>query len=304
MPRLDQSFEGNKYLLDQNSLMPLEKGYQATVRHFPDGQTEITTHRVRAFQRMASYYRNGAISTHLKIQEDSIKEGETPEEAIQRVLEEKEEKDRDNKNRAIRRARQKIRWIVKSAQFDHMITLTYRDNMQDVEQLKGDWKRFVRLVHAKYPEWSFIAIKELQERGALHLHIAVKGRQDIKYLRRCWYLALGSSPNVEGAETPGAINVRAPLKRWGGKGYNWRPDKLSGYLTKYLHKCFEISEHASKRYWTSKDVKIEEPQKIWLGATTFTDAIVETHDMIRAYGAEFVSMWASVGYDSIWISSC
>lgn len=76
----------------------------------------------------------------------------------------------------------------------------------------------------------FVAIRERPERGAFHLHVAVCGRQDIKYLRRCWYIALGASPDAEGDQTPGAVNVKGPSKRWGGQGYQWRADKLAGYL--------------------------------------------------------------------------
>ena len=75
----------------------------------------------------------------------------------------------------------KIRWI----------TLTYAENMTDVERLYRDfvnfWKRFKRIWgHAEY-----IAVIEPQERGAWHVHLIVIWDHIAPYvpndeLRRCW----------------------------------------------------------------------------------------------------------------------
>lgn len=270
-------------------LPPKGKDYQAVVRTFPNGMAEVSTKAVRSLDRMQfseSWQRFNPISMKPK---PELTESE------------KAQKAEDNRKRAIRRARQQVRWAVKAIGADHMLTLNYRENMQDLHRLKRDWQEFVRLVRLKYPDWLYVAIREYQERGALHLHVAVVGRQDIKYLRRCWYKTLGASMEAKGEDTPGQINVRAPMKRWGGNGYIWRPDKLAGYMTKYLHKMFEVHEKGSKHYWTAKNITVE-AKRIWLGATNFIEAIVETHDLIRGLGCPHISMWASEGYESIWIS--
>ncbi|HCA27958.1 MAG TPA: hypothetical protein DEP05_10055 [Betaproteobacteria bacterium] len=87
----------------------------------------------------------------------------------------------------------------------------------------------------------FVAVRELQERGAIHLHVAVSGRYDIHWLRRAWWLALGHRVQIyyddsgkkhlralikDGGEwvparsdqVMGNIHVKAPSRRWGGKG--------------------------------------------------------------------------------------
>lgn len=232
---------------------------------------------------------------------DRVQEGETLEAAIARVEAEIEEARQNNVNRAYRRSAQRVRWIVKTLSADHLLTFTYRENMQDRNRLKRDWQAFQRLVRARYPEWSFVCVVEPQDRGALHIHAAVPGRQDIKYLRRCWYKALGASPDASGADTPGQVNVRAPWKRWGGSGYKWNPDKLAGYLTKYLSKTFIESEKNSKRYWATKGIEVP-VQKFWIGAASFAEAIVETHDILRGLGVKHMTMWASEGYEAIWMS--
>lgn len=215
-----------------------------------------------------------------------------------------EEKHVLNMARSVRRARQKVRHTIKALEADHMLTLTYRDNMQDIDKLKADYKRFVRMMVARYPAWKYVAVKERQERGALHLHIAVKGRQPLNYIRKCWYIAIGGSSEDSGENTKGAINVRAPSRFSGrqGKSVKWKNSKLAGYLTKYLGKDISEVEHHSKRYWVSKKIEGVEVVKFWLSATNFKDAIVEAHNLVHGRGASDLSIWAADDWQNIWIS--
>jgi hypothetical protein len=216
-----------------------------------------------------------------------------------------EQKAAANLVRSVRRSRQKIRHTIKALEADHMLTLTYRENMQDVEKLKADFKRFARMMLARFPDWKYVCVRETQERGALHLHIAVKGRQPLNYIRKCWYMAIGGSVSDTGADTLGAINVRAPSRFSGrqGKSVKWKVEKLAGYLTKYLGKELEgASEHHAKRYWHSKTIVKPECKKFWLGATNFRDAIVEAHNLVYDRGADGLSIWAADDWKNIWIS--
>jgi hypothetical protein len=43
-----------------------------------------------------------------------------------------------NHNRAVRRAKQNIRWLCKTMQADRLFTLTYRENQTDREQVRAD----------------------------------------------------------------------------------------------------------------------------------------------------------------------
>lgn len=280
--------------------MPEGKDYMARLRQLSGGTEIVVTQTPKAKLIAASkrHYQPAPLKDDYRV---TVGQGETLEQTVMREMEAIEEKQRDNVSRATRRASQRLRWLVKALGADHLLTLTYRECVIDRERLKNDWQAFVRLVKAKYPEWSFVAVVEEQERGALHIHAAVVGRQDVKYLRRCWYKALGSSPEASGADTPGQIDVRAPSKRWGGKTYKWDSDKLAGYLTKYMRKAFADSEKNSKRYWATKGIDVP-VKKIWLGAASFAEAIVEAHDIMRELGIKKMSMWASEGYDAIWIS--
>jgi len=96
----------------------------------------------------------------------------------------------------------------------------------DRDRAAADWKEFVRLFRVRYPEWKYLAVLEKQERGALHLHVAVQGKQDIRWLLRCWLLAIGQAPEEVsawlvggvklGEKSLGAVNVEPPKKRWCG----------------------------------------------------------------------------------------
>lgn len=282
------------------AVVPPGREYMARLREMRGGTEIVVTKTPMEALISASrrHYQPAPLKDEYRV---VVGKDETLEQVVMRETEAIDEQRRDNVNRAARRAAQRLRWLVKAMGADHLLTLTYRECLTDRERLKREWQAFVRLVKARYPEWSFVAVVEEQERGALHIHAAVVGRQDVKYLRSCWYKALGASPEAAGADTPGQIDVRAPMKRWGGKGYKWNPDKLAGYLTKYMRKAFAESEKNSKRYWATKGVEVP-VKKIWIGAASFAEAIVQAHDIMRELGIKTMTMWASDGYDAIWMS--
>lgn len=249
-----------------------DANYRLTIRTFPS-MVEIVT-------RTINWQLENMRSENCGLRSPKRNEPDTPLSA-----EERARKDEENVNRSVRRARQSVRWLVQRMEADHMLTLTYRENMDSVQRLKKDFDHFRRLVTAKYPEWKYVAIKEYQERGSLHMHIAVKGRQDIKFLRNCWYKVLGCL-GATGSDTLGSVNVRAPSRRWGGRGYEWRQDKLASYLTKYLHKGFDLSEHSSKRYWASKGLPKPIVQRFWMASKDMLEMITDSFDMAMFSGMQ------------------
>lgn len=128
-----------------------------------------------------------------------------------------------NETRAVRRARSRLRHLILATRADHLLTLTYRENVTDFERATTDLSRFVRLVKARLPSWVYIAVAEEQKRGAWHWHLAVVGRQDVDLLRSLWRQVVGE----------GNIDVRPPK----GRG-NHRLLALVKYLGKYLAKAF------------------------------------------------------------------
>jgi len=129
----------------------------------------------------------------------------------------------ENEVRAIRRARSRLRHLILASRADHLLTLTYRENITEFERATADLSRFVRLVKARLPGWVYIAVAEEQKRGAWHWHLAVVGRQNVDLLRLLWRQVVGE----------GNIDVRPPK----GRG-NHRLLALVKYLGKYLAKAF------------------------------------------------------------------
>ena len=132
----------------------------------------------------------------------------------------------DNKDRAVRRARSTMRKKILAFGLDHMLTLTYRENITDFQTASNDLGRFLRLLKRHLHDFHYIAVPERQERGAWHWHLALKGRQDVALLRQVWRKVVGE----------GNIDVQKPKA-----GQNQRL-ALVKYLSKYLAKGFDLDE--------------------------------------------------------------
>jgi len=192
-------------------------------RNFGDGQVEVTATR---FDRYMG-------AQHLS--------------TLPRAKRGESENTEQNQMDAAKRAKKQVRLRCKAIRADRMITLTYRENMIDKDRLKKDFdalrRRLGRLV-----DFQYVAVAERQKRGAWHLHVAVRGRQNYRVLRAIWRSVVG--------QDNGNIDVRNPFREKGLR------HKLASYLCKYMTKDF--AEHAvnEKRYWTSRGIAVPEDQPI------------------------------------------
>jgi len=255
--------------------------YQVTMRKFKSGLVEIVQRLVNPMDELRK-------SRSLDIR--GIPVPKTDEE-IAAAQEE-------NLRRAERRARQQVSHRIRTIGADHMLTLVYRENMDDSEKLSSDFTRFIRLLRQRYPEWAYVAVKEYQQRGALHMHIACVGKQDIAYLRRCWYLAIGGNADDTGDQTKGQVDVRYKKKRFSGESPIYRAQELSNYLTKYISKTFELDrELGKKRYSSSRGIPKPEVTRFFYGAFTpingdhFGTAYQMTLEFAYAQGIKDIVPW-------------
>lgn len=148
-----------------------------------------------------------------------------------------------NEKRARARAKGEIRRKCLSIGADHLVTLTYRDNVEDRERVLTDLERLRRMLsRAGYP-MPYVAVLECQKRGAIHPHLAVRGFQDIRLLRRCWYKIVGRAQ--------GQVNVRGPRP-------GTSPVKLARYLSKYISKDIDSQprEFEEHRYFCSLGIAV------------------------------------------------
>jgi hypothetical protein len=208
---------------------------------------------------------------------------------------ERERRDRENASRAERRARKAVRWGCLCIAADHLLTLTYRENVLDLDRVLRDWDQFRRLVNARYPGWTYIAVVEPQERGSLHIHAGVHGWQDVNYLRACWLRIVG--------EGMGNIDVQGPRSRGRAGGKSWSVDRLSGYLAKYISKTFASIPKGSKRYFASRNRPRPEVRRIAVQVRTMTEAVTWCFNVVAGGRAVGVTQWISPLGEVYWASS-
>lgn len=228
--------------------------------------------------------------------------------------EEQEEKRQENIRRSVTRAKQAVHHAVRSLGADHMLTLHTRENIQDRARFFEIFTRFVRLVREKDVHiingvptlvsrkekrvWGYVAVSELQQRGAYHMHVACVGKQDLTLLRACWYVALGGSPSDKGSDVLGQVDVRYRERRFSGKTDIHKTFTLVSYMTKYIVKSFEDSSDLGlRRYNASRDIPkpIVNKQFIWSSYANnggdFTTAVKEVFAIANFMGVDVSTAW-------------
>ncbi len=190
-----------------------------------------------------------------------------------------------NIERAARRAKTKVRRLCKSMCADSMLTLTYRENMQCEKTVQAHFKAFRTRLESLGP-FPYVATLERQDRGAIHLHIAVqhfpsmlKNEHGIKtksynVIRSMWR-------RVVGAEN-GNVDITRP--RGGNSAH-----RIACYIAKYVSKNVGEERFNKKSYWVGKCVKLPTPIKLWFAGDT------STHDLVVLCAQEFHMR----GYDQL-----
>ncbi|BEV15556.1 bacteriophage-like protein [Herbaspirillum sp. DW155] len=245
--------------------------YVARKVTYPDGQMEVTVCREKHFKGPAP------------IIGKRTKRGES------------ENRER-NEAVAARNAKKNVRERCKSIGADRMITLTYRDNMVDREKALKDWDKFRRRV-GKCVDFHYVAVIEEQQRGALHFHVAVRGRQCYQLLRSIWSSIVGLD---EHGRSMSNIDVRNPSKFGFGKdGIH----KLASYIAKYCGKQMECRDFDQKRYFASRGIPKPDVQR-WTLASTDSLGAVQTAFVIAGSGLlNGAQFWYNKALDVIWIAT-
>lgn len=151
------------------------------------------------------------------------------------------------------RAKTTIRRKALSMQADRMLTLTFRENVEDLEVAWERFKYFCKLMRFRYREkWQYIAVPEYQKRGAVHFHLCIAGYYHIQTIRRLWQRAVGMFG--------GNVDITSPRK-FGKK--SWNPKRISQYIVKYISKNDSV-DFNKRRYSTGGDIQIPQPEKGWL----------------------------------------
>lgn len=170
-------------------------------------------------------------------------------------------------NRSITRARKAFLRLVKANlygdDFPCILTLTYAENMSDINRGYRDFTRFFNSLKKTLPSLRFIGVPEFQKRGAVHFHVLVwgfpadfvctgsyrfyRGPTDLKAKKHFVHDCL--------EEKQCERNTRYLAKRWGFGFLDITPTdgspKIAGYLAKYMSKSMQDSRLVGKRAYTS-----------------------------------------------------
>lgn len=223
-----------KSLPEANQLITEERctgnGLALSCRVYPCGEAEISALNLSS--------------------EDSLKRGG----GAGRKHAEKDAMDSATLFKSCSRAKTTVRRKLLTMSADRMLTLTFRENLTDLDEAWRVFKYFAKLMRGHFNHFAYVAVPEYQKRGAVHFHLAVKGFYNVQIVRLFWRRAAG----VHG----GNIDITSPKKRF-GKATTWNPKKLAGYLSKYITKN-EVVAFNKRRYSSGGKIQVPEPMRGWL----------------------------------------
>ena len=152
--------------------------------------------------------------------------------------------------RAAIRAKKLVRQKTIMMGADRMLTLTYKENMQELDLGWQHFKAFIRGCRKYYGEFPYIVVPEYQKRGAVHFHLALNKYYSVVVLRAIWKKAINGEGNVD---------ITSPRK-----GGQWNRQKISRYISKYITKGLEDGIANKRRYATSKNITMPEKVTVYL----------------------------------------
>lgn len=160
-------------------------------------------------------------------------------------IHEKNDRTVERRKQTMREARNLTRRLalMNFGQGDSFITLTYADNMQDIEKADNDFKKFIQRFKYRYKDLKYIAVREFQKRGAIHFHMICN-----------WKKVFESEQQLKECERWFAHNVWkhgfVDIKVLDGV------DNVGAYLIKYMTKSISLEAFKGhKAYLCSKGLE-------------------------------------------------
>ncbi|WP_211453009.1 rolling circle replication-associated protein [Collimonas antrihumi] len=260
--------------------------YTARQRIFPNGQSELTISKEKYFIGPAVLGKARA------------KRGERMTDDEGNVEDDEQFGSRRARNDdvASRRAKKNVRLCCKEISADRLVTLTYRENMKDRDLALKHFDGFRRRL-GRCKAFHYVAVMEEQERGAIHFHIAVNGRQDYNLVRSIWQSVVGLGQK---GEQMAQANVRDPHKFGFGKN---GAHKLASYIAKYCGKQMDVRELNQKRYFRSKGIVLPVVNTWRISATTMLGAVQTAFSIVAEFGLEGVQTWCNNALGVVWIAT-
>jgi len=166
------------------------------------------------------------------------------------------------------RAKTMCRHRIKSYDLRQLLTGTYKENMQDYDRARRDFKAYVRLMSKYIKNFLYVVAFERQDRGAWHWHAAVRKMppfilvngymvRSFRFARQMWLRVVGE---YEGKPN-GTVNIDGHNRAKAGNVNRWTQEQslacIAGYVSKYL-----TEDHgeglAGRNMWNSAKGMIED----------------------------------------------
>jgi hypothetical protein len=185
--------------------------------------------------------------------------------------------------KSIRRAKTQVRRKCLSMCADRLLTLTFRENVQDIDEAWTCFKYFNTLMRWRYTErWQYVVVPEYQQRGAVHFHLAISGYYDVNTVRKLWRRAVG--------HREGNIDITSPKR---AKKNSWNPRRVANYVSKYITKE-ETTEFNRRRYASGGSIELPEAKTGWLAyGVPVMQVLRELIERVSRYSASFY--WVGQG---------
>lgn len=161
----------------------------------------------------------------------------------------------------------------------HFITLTFRENITDIDTAQGYFSDWTEKMADKFENFLFVAVKEFQQRGAVHYHCLVRvkkkmSKDEFKSVRNLW-LDLDKEPeritDKDGnlVDNPNKVmgnpDIKSVMVKYVPQKFideeEWESKKqrhiwsLGNYLTSYLKKGATDPRLFGKKLFTSSAKK-------------------------------------------------
>ena len=138
--------------------------YDVAIKQYPNGTTEMKRYS-RTLRRLKPGLELQKLESDIETltkEKERLKSKETAEE------EENEEHRKDNLHRSFT---QLIDYIETNPIWLSFITLTFSENITDLDYANKEFNNYTRKVRRVFPDFKYIAVPEFQKRGAVHYHI-------------------------------------------------------------------------------------------------------------------------------------
>ncbi|TAM39758.1 MAG: hypothetical protein EPN61_12015 [Burkholderiaceae bacterium] len=212
-----------------------------------------------------------------------------------------EEKRQRKLQQSAMRAKTMCRRVIITEGFDELLTLTYRENQTDRDLCKAHFKEWYRRMKRALKTFRFCASFEVQQRGAMHIHIATHKLPEHAHYKgvkiKAWQLGTRIWRDIVGADN-GLCFVGGKSKFGKGRRKNMSLAKMASYVSKYIMKDYENAPEQSNRYSRSNGTVVGEVHTMRLNGSLL-DLMVVTFEC--GEGDVIVSHRVGRFGDSAWL---